>query len=178
MHILSFLTSGQRSFSIGPFADLLLALSPYNLLFNGSSTVSAVVLTFLYHLCKIWLREDFGNSEDHERVFGIDQVGSYCSIQKDLEELCVHEQVLLDKGLPAKPGSLESVPHFLTWYSHHLIHQSTWNYTDFQKTKLTIYLVQFCFGLAEDWASLLCTAMVGCSSTRSPTPKGECDDPF
>lgn len=60
------------------------------------------VLTFLDHLSEVWLSEDFGHSEDHQCIFGINQICPHGSVQKHLEELCVHEQVLLNKQLPVK----------------------------------------------------------------------------
>ncbi len=60
------------------------------------------VLTFLDHLSKVWLSEDFGHSEDHQCIFSINQICPHGSVQENLEELCVHEKVLLNKRLPVK----------------------------------------------------------------------------
>lgn len=60
------------------------------------------LLTFLDHLSKVWLSEDFGHSEDHQRIFGINQICSHGSVQENLKQLRVHEQVLLNKRLPVK----------------------------------------------------------------------------
>ena len=65
----------------------------------------SLVLTFLDHLRKVWLSEDFGHPENHQCVFGVDQIRPHGSVQKDLEELRVHEQVLLSKRLPATQQS-------------------------------------------------------------------------
>lgn len=59
------------------------------------------LVTFLGHFCQVRLSEDFGHPEDHQRIFGIHQIGPDRSVQKHLEELRVHEQVLMNKGLPA-----------------------------------------------------------------------------
>lgn len=59
------------------------------------------LVTFLDHFCQVRLSEDFGHPEDHQRIFGIHQIGPDRSVQKHLEELGVHEQVLMNKGLPA-----------------------------------------------------------------------------
>lgn len=55
------------------------------------------LLSFLDHLWKIGLREDFGDSKNHQSIFGIDKIGPHSSVQKHLEKLGVHQQVLLDK---------------------------------------------------------------------------------
>lgn len=63
------------------------------------------VLTFLDHLSEVRLSEDFGHPEDHQGIFGINQIRPHGSVQKHLEELRVHEQVLLNKQLPVKDKS-------------------------------------------------------------------------
>lgn len=66
---------------------------------------ATLLLTFLDHLWQVGLSEDFGHPEDHERVFGVNQVGANGSVQETLEQLGVQEQVLLHKGGPEREHS-------------------------------------------------------------------------
>lgn len=63
-----------------------------------------MVLTFLDHLSEVGLSKHFGHPEDHESVLGVDQIRPQGPIEKHLEELGVHEQVLLDEGFPVREG--------------------------------------------------------------------------
>lgn len=76
----------------------------WNLCFDLSGKLFFMILflTFLDHLGEVWLSEHFGHPEDHQRVFDVDQICPDSSVQKDLKELGVHEQVLLNERLPAK----------------------------------------------------------------------------
>ena len=59
-----------------------------------------MALTLLDHVREVHLGEDLGHPEHHEGVLGVDQVGTDGPVQEPLEQLGVHEQVLLHEGTP------------------------------------------------------------------------------
>lgn len=66
-------------------------------------------LTSLDHLSQVRLSKNLGHPEHHQGILGADQVCAESSVQKADKELCVEQQVLLDKRLPVKKQSAESM---------------------------------------------------------------------
>ena len=52
----------------------------------------------------VGLGKDFDHWEHHECMFGADQVCAELAVQEDHEQLCVHQQILLDKECPGDGG--------------------------------------------------------------------------
>lgn len=66
-------------------------------------------LTSLDHLSQVGLSKNLGHPEHHQGILGADQVCAESSVQKADKELCVEQQVLLDKRLPLRKQPAESM---------------------------------------------------------------------